>query len=169
MEQVILVDENDNELGLEEKVAAHSGEGKLHRAFAALVFNSLGEILIQRRSMKKMLWPLYWSDTCASHPRKGESYEKAGERRLLDELGFTCRLEVVDKFQYYAKFNDVGAESEVCAVLVGHYDGKVDANRKEVSEWRWIGLEELEKEMAQNSKKYTPWFIIAIDRYKNIN
>ncbi|HBG81784.1 TPA: isopentenyl-diphosphate delta-isomerase [candidate division CPR2 bacterium] len=169
MEKVILVDENDKNIGLEEKVKAHLDEGKLHRAFADFIFNKKGELLIQQRSEKKMLWPLIWDNTCASHPRENESYEKAGERRLLDELGFTCKLKMADKFQYHAAYKDVGAESEVCATLIGEYDGDVKPVKEEVADWKWVNINDLKKDMEENPDKYTPWFIIALERLESLN
>jgi isopentenyl-diphosphate delta-isomerase len=166
MEQVILVNENDEEIGLVEKVQAHLGEGMLHRAFAAFVFNKKGELLVQRRSRKKMLWPMYWDNTCSSHPREGESYEAAGERRLLEELGFTCSLKNVDKFVYQVNFGEVGAEREVCAVPIGYYNSELQPDPEEVAEYKWVDLSELEKDIANNPHIYTPWFVIGLQRLK---
>jgi len=164
MEQVVLVDTDDADLGLHEKVGAHVGEGLLHRAFTVLVFDSSGRVLIAKRSDDKMLWPDYWDSACASHPRAGESYEAAGERRLLEELGFSCGLHLVDKFTYHVPFHDVGSEREVCATLVGFYDGEVIPNADEVAEWRWVSAQELIEELKVNEGAYAPWFVMAVER-----
>lgn len=164
MEQVVLVDERDLPLGLHEKVEAHIGEGLLHRAFVALVFNSHGQLLIAQRAAGKMLWSLWWDNTCASHPRDGEAYEAAGERRLTEELGFSCPLRLADKFNYHAPFQDVGSEREVCATLVGSYDGKVVPNTDEVADWKWIDLPALLKDFEAQPGVYTPWFVLALQR-----
>ena len=164
MVQVVLVDHEDNEIGLEDKVRAHMGDGVLHRAFTTLVFNSKGETLVAKRSATKMLWPLVWDNTCASHPLHDEDQVKAGERRLSEELGFTCKLKVVDKFTYQEKYKDRGAEKEVCTTLIGEYDGEVHPVADEVAEVKWMSIKDLKKEMVDNPDMYTIWFKIAIDR-----
>jgi len=166
MEHVVLVNEDDKEIGLSEKIQAHLGNGFLHRAFACFVINKKGELLIQKRSREKMLWPLYWDNTCSSHPIKDESYEEAGARRLSEELGFTCQLKNVDKFTYQVNFNDVGAENEICAILTGNYDGELKPNPTEIAEYKWISLLELKKDIEKNAHEYTPWFLIAFERLK---
>lgn len=164
MVKVVLVDSQDNEIGLKDKVEAHLGEGDLHRAFTAIVFNKKGETLIARRSADKMLWPLYWDNTCASHPLPGEGYVESGERRLSEELGFTCPLEAVDRFQYQEKFKDIGSENELCTTLVGEYDGEVYPVAEEVADYKWISIKDLKADMSDNPEKYTIWFRIALDR-----
>lgn len=164
MEQVVLVDEEDARVGLEEKVSAHMGEGKLHRAFTVFVSNKKGDFLICQRSKSKMLWPLIWDSACASHPMNEESYEDAGKRRLQEELGFTCRLELVDKFQYQVAYRKIGSENEICATLVGSYDGVIEPNSDEVASWRWIKRSDLEENISKDPDKFAPWFIIALKR-----
>ena len=99
-ERLILVDAADREIGHASKADAHVGKGILHRAFSLFVFNSAGELLLQQRAPGKPLWPGYWANSCCSHPRGGEDMETATQRRLSEELGFTCPLEFVFKFQY---------------------------------------------------------------------
>lgn len=164
MINLVLVDENDNEIGVMEKVQAHLGDGTLHRAFTAIVFNKKGETLVAQRSKDKMLWPLFWDNTCASHPLPGEGIVESGERRLSEELGFTCPLKKVDMFQYQLKYLNVGAENELCATLVGEYNGEVKPVESEVADYRWISLVDLKKDMKANPEKYTIWFKIALDR-----
>src|SRR5450755_3491655 len=89
---LILVDEADRRLGSLSKEACHEGRGILHRAFSLLIFNGRGELLVQQRAPSKRLWPLYWSNSCCSHPRRGETMEAAIKRRLHEELGLSCPL-----------------------------------------------------------------------------
>jgi len=164
MEKLILVDENDKEIGTEEKIAAHLGQGKLHRAFAFFIYNEKGEFLLQKRSNEKMLWPLFW-DSGASHPYQNEGYEEAGERRLKEELGFDCVLKLVGKFQYQAVFENVGSENEICAVLVGEHNGEVKPNPAEVADWKWVDIKEIKEDIAQNPQIYAPWFVIGFETF----
>ncbi len=164
MTDVILVDKDDNQIGMMEKVAAHSGDGSLHRAFTIFVFNDTGQTLVVKRSADKMLWPLFWDSACASHPLLGETFVKAGERRLVEELGFTCPLTEVDRFQYYEKFQDLGAESEVCTTLIGDYNGEVNLIPDEAADYKWMTISDLKADMVANPDIYTIWFKIALDR-----
>ncbi len=164
MVNVVLVDGSDNEIGQMEKVAAHMNEGTMHRAFTAIVFNSRGETLIAQRSADKMLWPLVWDNTCASHPLPDEDYVIAGERRLSEELGFTCKLILADIFAYSAKYKDIGSENELCATLIGEYNGEINPVADEVADYKWINIPDLKADMAEYPDKYTIWFKIAIDR-----
>jgi isopentenyl-diphosphate delta-isomerase len=157
-EQLILVDDSDREIGYKPKTECHLGQGVLHRAFSIFVFNSANELLLQQRSASKMLWPGYWSNTCCSHPRRGETMATAVTRRLEQELGFTCPLEYLYKFKYQAQFGTVGAEHELCSVYYGRYDGPVDANVNEIAAWRFVGVEALERELASAPETFTPWF-----------
>jgi isopentenyl-diphosphate delta-isomerase len=157
-EQLILVDELDREIGFKSKSDCHSGKGVLHRAFSIFVFNGDNELLLQQRSPSKLLWPNYWSNTCCSHPRRGEAMEEAVSRRLVQELGFECPLEFLYKFKYQAQFGVVGAEHEYCWVYYGRYDGAVDVNVSEIADWRFIGVDALESELAAAPQIFTPWF-----------
>lgn len=157
-EQLILVDELDREIGFRAKTDCHTGKGALHRAFSIFVFNGRNELLLQQRSPSKMLWPNYWSNTCCSHPRRGESMDEAVSRRLAQELGFQCPLEFLYKFKYQAQFGAIGAEHEYCWVYYGRYDGPVDVNVNEIADWRFIGVEDLERELAAAPDTFTPWF-----------
>jgi isopentenyl-diphosphate delta-isomerase len=157
-EQLILVDDHDREIGFKAKTDCHTGKGVLHRAFSIFVFNSENELLLQQRSLSKMLWPGYWSNTCCSHPRRGEAMATAVTRRLEQELGFTCPLEYLYKFKYHAQFGAAGAEHELCSVYFGRYDGPVDVNVNEIAAWRFVGVETLERELALKPETFTPWF-----------
>ncbi len=164
MINLVLVDENDNQIGVKEKVAAHLGDGDLHRAFSTLIFNDKGETLVTQRSAGKMLWPLVWDSACASHPFENETQEAAGERRLTEELGFTCKLENVDSFQYHEKYKDIGAENEICAILTGNYNGEVKPVVEEVADYKWMSVKDIQNDMADNPDKYTIWFKLELDR-----
>ena len=164
-ENVILVNEEDVQTGLEDKLAAHLGQGKLHRAFSVFIFNSKGEFLLQQRSAQKMLWPLHWTNTCCSHPRENEDYQAAGQRRLQEEMGFTCLLKMIGKFQYQARYKDAGSEYELCRVLVGEYDGQVAPDPKEVADCKWVDFGKVKKDVASNPDAYTPWFKMELERF----
>jgi isopentenyl-diphosphate Delta-isomerase len=157
-EQLILVDDLDREVGFQAKADAHTGKGLLHRAFSIFVFNSANELLLQQRAPSKMLWPGYWSNTCCSHPRRGEDMAEAVTRRLQQELGFACPLEYLYKFKYHAQYGAVGAEHELCSVYFGRYDGPVDVNVNEIAAWRLVGVEALERELERSPDSFTPWF-----------
>jgi isopentenyl-diphosphate delta-isomerase len=157
-EQLILVDEFDREIGFKAKNDCHLGKGVLHRAFSIFVFNSASQLLLQQRSPEKMLWPNYWSNTCCSHPRRGEAMQEAVVRRLSQELGFECPLTFLYKFKYQAQFGVIGAEHEYCSVYYGRYDGAVDVNVNEIAAWRWVDVMTLESELAATPDRFTPWF-----------
>ena len=124
-------------------------------------------MLIQKRSKNKLLWPLYWSNSCCGHPRKGESYEQAANRRLREELGFKTDLGLVDKFAYQAKFLDIGSENEICAIFTGTYKGKINPNLEEIAELKWVDVDELKMDMfCNNPDKYTPWFKLGFRKLR---
>jgi isopentenyl-diphosphate delta-isomerase len=156
---LILVDASDRELGYLSKERCHEGRGILHRAFSLLIFNDAGELLLQQRSAHKRLWPLYWSNSCCSHPRRYESVDTAIKRRLYEELGVSCALRFLYKFEYQAQFDANGAEHELCSVFVGHCTERLQINLQEIHNWRWISQEALQAEMERHgAAKFTPWF-----------
>jgi isopentenyl-diphosphate Delta-isomerase len=155
---LILVDERDHGIGFMSKALCHAGQGVLHRAFSLLIFSERGELLIQQRSASKRLWPLYWSNSCCSHPRVEETMEAATQRRLLEELGLTCRLQFLYKFQYQAQFDATGAENELCSVFIGRSAQNPRVNAAEISDWRWVSPEALAAEIAGGGGRFTPWF-----------
>lgn len=163
-EKLVLVDKKDRLIGFGKKLKCHLGKGVLHRAFSIYIFNKRNQLLIQKRSKSKLLWPLYWSNTCCSHPRENEDFEEAGERRLEEELGFSCPLRLAGKFQYQASFKKIGSENEICFILLGRYNGKIKPNPKEVADWRWLGMKKLGKEISQNPSNFTPWFKISLKK-----
>jgi isopentenyl-diphosphate delta-isomerase len=157
-ESLILVDELDREIGAMPKSECHEGQGTLHRAFSIFVFNDKNELLLQKRSPGKPLWPNYWSNTCCSHPRFGETMDLAVSRRLMQELGFECPLAYLYKFKYQAQYDAVGAEHEYCWVYFGRYDGAVDVNMSEIADWRFVSVADLEADLERSPESYTPWF-----------
>jgi isopentenyl-diphosphate delta-isomerase len=160
-EPLILVDAADREVGHLSKARCHQGPGVLHRAFSLLIFNGAGEMLLQQRAPSKRLWPLYWSNSCCSHPRRAETLETAIHRRLYEELGLRCPLQFLFKFQYQAQFGAEGAEHELCSVFIGRHGGRaVRADRNEILSWRWVSPQALQSEIARGSASFTPWFLI---------
>jgi isopentenyl-diphosphate Delta-isomerase len=164
-DSLILVDEADCEVGFLRKDLCHDGQGTLHRAFSLLVFNDAGELLLQQRAPSKRLWPMYWSNSCCSHPRRGESMEAAIKRRLFEELGLSCPLHFLFKFQYQAQFDARGAEHELCSVFIARCAEAVRVDRNEILGWRWIAPEALEAEMSgSGAELFTPWFKLEWQR-----
>ena len=162
---LILVDADDRGLGFLSKTLCHEGRGILHRAFSLLIFNESGELLIQQRAASKRLWPMYWSNSCCSHPRGDESMEIATERRLYEELGIECPLHFLFKFQYQAQFDANGAENELCSVFVGRSREPIRANPQEILNWRWIAPQALQREIAEDgARTFTPWFMLEWSR-----
>ena len=157
-EDLILVNENDKIMGYNSKAACHKGIGILHRAFSLFIFNQRGELLLQQRSAQKRLWPLYWSNSCCSHPKRGEEMDKAITRRLQQELGLACKLSYLYKFQYQVSFADKGAEHELCSVYFGQSDKKPRVNVNEIVDYRYINISDLEQEMKNDPERFTPWF-----------
>jgi isopentenyl-diphosphate delta-isomerase len=157
-ENLILVDVNDVEIGAMSKAHCHDGDGVLHRAFSLFIFNSKGELLLQQRSANKRLWPLFWSNSCCSHPRTGETMSEAIERRLDEELGISTDLEFVYKFSYQAAFGDLGSERELCSVFLGRTDRAIQANKSEIAACRFVTAKALQVELAQAGEQFTPWF-----------
>lgn len=165
-ELLILVDDDDNNIGYLSKALCHDGEGTLHRAFSVFLFNQNGELLLQQRSSDKRLWPEFWSNSCCSHPRKGESLEVATARRLQDELNVDAELEFVFKFTYHAQFADKGSENELCWVYLGRLNDDARGNSTEIEALRYISAEMLEKEFEDRPEVFTPWFKLEWQQLK---
>ena len=157
-EALIIVDAQDRILGHGTKAELHQGTGTLHRAFSIFLFNDAGHVLLQQRSADKPLWPEFWSNTCCSHPRRGESYGIATRRRLKEELGVEAPLRFTHRFRYQAQFSAEGAEHELCSVYVGRIDGDPKPNPQEVSDWQWISPSALDEWLETNPQNLTPWF-----------
>jgi len=164
-ELVILVDENDNPIGTEEKVKCHLPDGKLHRAFTVLLFDKDGKLVLTRRAKEKMLWPGDWDGTFASHPRESETYVSSGERRMPEELGIEGKLDYLHKFEYHVPYKDVGSENEICGTLIGIIDKDSEPKgiEGEIDEIKWIFAKELLSELKTNPQIYCPWMLIALE------
>jgi isopentenyl-diphosphate delta-isomerase len=157
-ELLILVDADDQETGSLGKVECHDGDGILHRAFSVFLFNDQGELLLQQRSADKRLWPMYWTNTCCSHPRQGESMQVATERRLQQELNTASTLEFIYKFEYQARFGNLGSENELCWVHLGRIEQEATANDAEIAALRYVDAKTLQAEIESNPDDFTPWF-----------
>lgn len=165
-ELVVLVNTEDNILGLMEKQQAHVN-GLLHRAFSVFLFNENGEMLLQKRAEKKYHSPLQWTNAVCSHPRNGETYLDGAKRRLKEELGI--ETELTEKFHFIYKA-DVGGglwEHELDHVFIGNYNAEFNLNKDEVEEVRFVSLEDLDKEMSENPEHFTEWFKIILEEYKH--
>jgi isopentenyl-diphosphate delta-isomerase len=157
-EQLILVDSADREIGTLPKADCHDGAGILHRAFSLFVFNAQGALLLQQRHADKRLWPLFWSNSCCSHPRAGEEMDLAVGRRLEQELGLRATLGFLYKFEYTAHFGAAGTEHELCSVYAGTTAAEPVINTTEIADWRWITPAALDAELASSPDQFTPWF-----------
>jgi isopentenyl-diphosphate Delta-isomerase len=162
IDRVVLVDENDRGVGYEEKEGCHRLPAKLHRAFSIFIVDYEGLMLIHRRALTKKTWPGFWSNACCSHPRIHEEIGEAAQRRLQEEMGFSCPLEEIFTFRYKADYDGEFGENEVDHVFVGEFSGMIRPNKEEVEDWRYISLAELEQDATTNPDKYTPWFKIAL-------
>ena len=165
-EQVVVVSENDEILGLMEKMNAHEN-GILHRAFSVFLFNDKGEMLLQKRASGKYHSPNQWTNAVCSHPKIDETYLDGAQRRLKEELGITTDL--TEKFSFIYKA-DVGQnlwEHELDHVFTGNYEGNFALNEQEVSEVRYISMQQLDEEMNANPEKFTEWFKIILKEYKD--
>ena len=156
-QQVILVDEEDREIGVCDKTRAHA-EGRLHRAFSVFLFNTAGEWLLQKRTENKYHSGGLWSNTCCSHPRPGESVLEAARRRLEQELGLGADLHEAFTFVYKTQFPNDLYEHELDHVLFGRYDGDPVADPSEVADWRWVPPKQLQEEIAKTPERFTYWF-----------
>ena len=165
-EELILVDEAGNPVGFCPKAECHRGQGLLHLAFSVFIFDHRGRLLLQRRSPDKLLWGGFWSNSCCSHPRRGETIPQAAHRRLREELGLDAELEELFAFRYHAAFGEVGSERELCHVLAGRSDGPVRPNANEVADWRWIEPTHLDRELAEHPNRFTPWFLMEWPRVR---
>lgn len=163
-ENVILVDTNDNQIGLMEKIEAHE-KALLHRAFSVFVLNDKKELMLQRRALTKYHSPGLWTNTCCSHQREGESTLNAAKRRLVEEMGFVTELKEQFSFIYKAEFDNGLTEHEFDHVLTGVYNDEPLINIEEVAEWKWISLEEVKKQIEEKPQDFTPWFKIIFNKF----
>jgi isopentenyl-diphosphate delta-isomerase len=166
LEKVILVNEQDEQLGLMEKMEAHE-KGLLHRAFSVFIFNDKGEMMMQQRALHKYHSGGLWTNTCCSHPRVGESTEAAAKRRLQEEMGFSCDVKEVFHFIYKATLDNNLTEHELDHVFFGYFNGFPQINPEEVASWKWMHPLEVASDMHQNPDQYTAWFKIIFKEYSS--
>jgi isopentenyl-diphosphate Delta-isomerase len=164
-DDLILVDEHGNAVGHAPKLAAHQHGGRLHRAFSVFVFNSRGELLLQRRAAGKYHFGGLWTNTCCSHPRWGQATADAAHFRLREEFGFDTDLREVFSFVYRATDPVSGlTEHEFDHVFVGRFDGTPAPNPEEIGEWKWVRPDELLADVRAYPESYTPWFKRVVER-----
>jgi len=163
-EKVILVNENDEPIGLMPKMEAHE-KALLHRAFSVFVLNSNNEIMLQQRAAEKYHSPLLWTNTTCSHQRDGETNVQAGTRRLREEMGFETELKELFSFIYKAPFDNGLTEHELDHVMIGYYNGDPDINRSEAEGWKWMGIDAIKQDMQEHPELYTVWFRIIFDEF----
>jgi isopentenyl-diphosphate Delta-isomerase len=164
MEQVILVNENDEEIGFMEKMQAHV-EARLHRAFSVFIFNSKNELMLHKRAAHKYHSGGLWTNTCCSHPAPGESTIDAAHRRLQQEMGFDCEIKEKFSFLYCKELDHDLTENELDHVFTGFYELDPVLNKDEVEDWRFISLEDLQKSLVTEPQLYTEWFRIICDKH----
>ena len=165
-EQVILVNEYDEQIGLMPKMEAHE-KAVLHRAFSVFVFNTKNELMLQQRAAHKYHSPLLWTNTCCSHQRDGESNIEAGTRRLKEEMGFTTDLKEITSFIYKAPFDNGLTEHELDHIMLGYYENEPIINKQEVEDWKWMPLEDVKHDIHVNPEQYTAWFKIIFEKFYN--
>jgi len=165
-EQVILVNEHDQPIGLMPKMEAHE-KALLHRAFSVFVFNDKKELMLQQRALTKYHSPGLWTNTCCSHQREGESNIQAGKRRLQEEMGFVTELKETMSFIYKAPFDNGLTEHEFDHILVGNYNEAPLINADEVASWKWMLLDDVKADIAKQPELYTAWFKIIFDKFYN--
>lgn len=163
-EKVILVNEQDEAIGIEEKMRAHL-LGALHRAFSIFVVNASGQLLMQKRALTKYHSRGLWSNTCCGHPRPDEDIEKAARRRLCEEMGFDSQLTELFAFTYGAKLEDGLIENEYDHVLVGCFEGVPEPDPAEIAEWKWVDLATLSVDLKEYPESYTYWLRISFERF----
>lgn len=163
-EQVILVNEQDQQVGLMGKMEAHQ-KALLHRAFSVFILNGNNEVMLQQRAAEKYHSPLLWTNTCCSHQRENESNIEAGQRRLQEEMGFSVPLKELFSFIYKAPFDNGLTEHELDHVMVGYYNEEPTINPEEVGDWKWMKIEDIRKDMEENPGIYTEWFKIIFSKF----
>lgn len=163
-EQVVLVNENDEQIGLMPKLEAHE-KAILHRAFSVFVLNDKNEIMLQQRAHQKYHSPLLWTNTCCSHQREGETNIQAGDRRLFEEMGFRTELKELFHFIYKAPFDNGLTEHELDHVMIGYFNENPTINPDEVEDWKWMKIEDVKDDMIAHPDIYTVWFKIIFDEF----
>lgn len=169
MEEVILVNSNNEVQGYMGKMEAHE-KGLLHRAFSVFIFNSYGELLLQKRDLNKYHSGGLWTNTCCSHPRKNETFIEAAKRRLFEEMGLRCELTEAFSFIYKANLDNNLIEHELDQVFFGNSDKLPSLNKEEAMDYKYIEPNQLLIDINNNPNIYTEWLKISFKRvYKLIN
>lgn len=166
VERMIVVDENDNELGIATRKECHTVPGKLHRAYVIFLFDEAGRLFIQRRVSDK-IWGGYWDCSVAGHVYPGETYESGASRRLGEELGIEAPLEYVTKFMYEAHHDSENMEKEICAILTASTSSAPQPNPEEISDAKFIPEQEIEEGFQRSPDEYTPWFKLGYETLKH--
>jgi isopentenyl-diphosphate Delta-isomerase len=162
-QEVVLVNENDEPIGLMEKMEAHQ-KGLLHRAFSVFIFDTKGNMLLQQRSADKYHGAHLWTNACCSHPFPDETVKDAAQRRLKEELGFTTELHEIFFFTYHAKVENDLIEHEFDHVFAGEYDKDIYPNVSEVADFTYRPIDQIKKEIEVQPEKFTSWFKIAFPK-----
>lgn len=162
-EEVILVDDNDQQIGTMEKMEAHE-KGLLHRAFSVFIFNDKGEMLLQQRALNKYHSGGLWTNACCSHPRPGEDTLQAAQRRLTEEMGIETPLTLKNSFTYKTTFGNGLTEHEFDHIFTGIYNEEPKINNSEVNSYCWKSVESIKNSVKQMPDVYTSWFKIALEK-----
>lgn len=163
-ELVVLVNENNEQIGLMPKLEAHQ-KAVLHRAFSVFILNDKNELMLQQRAADKYHSPLLWANTCCSHQRENETNLEAGNRRLQEEMGFTTELKELFSFVYKAPFDNGLTEHELDHVMIGYYNQSPIINTNEVQDWKWMDIDLVRKDIQENPEIYTAWFKIIFNEF----
>ncbi|HPD66238.1 MAG TPA: isopentenyl-diphosphate Delta-isomerase [Bacteroidia bacterium] len=163
-DKVVLVDKNDREVGIMDKMEAHR-KGILHRAFSVFIFNESNELLLQQRALSKYHSPGLWTNTCCSHPQAGEDVRFSAKSRLVEEMGFSCEIEKQFEFIYHAGVGDGLIEHELDHVFTGYYNHDPKPEPSEVADFKWIEINQLLKDVSEKPEKFTVWFRIILEQY----
>lgn len=167
-EYITIVDKNNKYLGKEDKEKCHQGKGILHSAFLVMIFNEKFELMLAKRSKKKSLWPDFWDGTVASHYHSEKYQQTTIMQRIFHEIGVSCdQINYLFNFHYHVEYRNIGAENEICDVFVARNikSGDISPNKLEISEFIFLDIPELKKEIQENFNAYAPWFLIALEKY----
>lgn len=166
MDYVVLTDEQDNELGVMEKLRAHE-EGRLHRAVSVFIFNSKDELLLQRRALTKYHSGGLWTNTCCGHPWQGETYQDAAKRRLAEEMGLHCELKYLLNFTYSAKLDNALTECEIDHAYIGYSDAIPVIDKREAAGYEYVDMDVIAQRLQQTPEIFTVWFRLIFNRVKS--
>jgi isopentenyl-diphosphate Delta-isomerase len=165
-EKVILVNEQDEEIGTMDKMEAHR-KGALHRAFSIFILNENNNLIIQQRADNKYHSPGLWSNTCCSHPLPDEDILSAAHRRLQEELGFDCPLQPLFTFRYQSEVGNGMTENEYDHIFIGSYDGEFDLNENEVQNLSYMSFDEVDQKLKDKPESFTRWLHLVWPQFKS--